>query len=364
MVNKSKKYLIEAKKTILNTNMLLSKNPDTILQKSWPSYYEVAKDTYVTSVDGKKYLDMTCLVGQNTLGYRNQELNRHLKKVIDKGNMTSLNCPEEVELTKVLLKLHRWADMAKYTRSGGEANALAIRIARCYSTNHNVAICGYHGWHDWYLAANLQNKNHLKKHLFGNIISKGVNKNLKNTVFQFSYGNILELKKIHKKNKIGIVKMEVCRNRLPDIKFLKEVRNYTKKNNIVLIFDECTTGFRYNLGGVHLITGINPDIAIFGKAIGNGYAINAIIGKKEFMNAAKESFISSTFWSERIGFAAAIKTIEIMKKKKHWLLLRKNGKYLRDGMNSLLTKYNFDYEISEFLPILSITLKKISLDSE
>ena len=290
MINKSKRYLKAAKKTILNSNMLLSKNPETILQRDWPSYFKTAYDTHVVSIDGKKFIDMTCLVGQNTLGYRNKELNQYLKKIIDQGNMSSLNCPEEVDLTKILLDLHRWADMAKYTRSGGEANAMAIRIARCYSKNQNVAICGYHGWHDWYLAANLKNKNQLKKHLFGNLASRGVHKNLKNTVFQFNYGNLSELKKITKKNNIGIVKMEVCRNKLPDINFLKEVRNFTKKNNIVLIFDECTTGFRYNLGGVHLITGINPDLAIFGKAIGNGYAINAIIGKKKNYGCCKRFF--------------------------------------------------------------------------
>jgi glutamate-1-semialdehyde 2,1-aminomutase len=358
MVNLNKKYLLQAKKIILNTNMLLSKNPDMISPNHWPTYFKKARNTNVTSLDGKIFLDMTCLVGHNTLGYGNTELNRYIKKVIDYGNMTSLNCPEEVDLTKSLLKIHKWAHMAKYTRSGGEANALAIRIARCSSKNDNVAVCGYHGWHDWYLAANLKKKKNLKNHLFENAPVKGVPKKLKGTTFQFEYGDISQLKKINKKNKIGIVKMEVCRNNLPNIKFLKEIRKFTKKEKIILIFDECTTGFRYNYGGIHLTTGVKPDLAIFGKAIGNGHAINAVIGKKEIMIAAKNSFISSTFWSERVGFAAALKTLEIMKKKKHWIILNRNGNYLRKKLKEILNKSDFDYQINNFPPIVTLSLKK------
>ncbi len=358
MVKKSKKYLIEAKKIILNSNMILSKNPDMILPNLWPGYFKKSFKSYVISLDGKKFLDMTCLVGQNTLGYGNKELSSHLKSIIDDGNMTSLNCPEEVELSKFLLKIHKWANVVKYTRSGGEANALAVRIARCFNDKDNIAICGYHGWHDWYLAANISNKENLKSHLFNNIQTKGVPKKLQDTTFQFDYGNIESLKKIYKEKNIGIVKMEVCRNNLPNIKFLKQVRKFTKEKNIVLIFDECTTGFRHNFGGIHLITGVNPDIAIFGKAIGNGHAINAIIGKKKFMNAAKNSFISSTFWSERIGFAAAVKTLKIMKSVKHWKTLIKNGNYLRKNIKEIFVKNEIDLVINEFPTIISLSLKK------
>lgn len=358
MVKKYKKYLRYAKNHILNTNMLLSKNPDMILPGLWPTYFNKAEGTYVFDLENKKYLDMTCLVGQSTLGYSNKKLESYIKKIISKGNISSLNCPEEVELTKKILKIHRWADVAKYTRSGGEANALAIRIARCSSKTDNIAICGYHGWHDWYLAANLKNKKSLNSHLFENLHSTGVPKKLINTVYQFNYGNITQLQMLHKKYKIGIIKMEVCRNTFPNINFLKAVRKFSKDNNIILIFDECTTGFRYNLGGVHLKTGINPDIAIFGKAMGNGYAINAVIGSKKIMLAAKNSFISSTFWTERIGFAAALKTIEIMEKTNHWKKLNKNGEYLRSSLKKIFEKNNLDYYINSFPPIITFGLKQ------
>ena len=272
--------------------------------------------------------------------------------------MTSLNCPEEVELTKKLINIHKWADQAKYTRSGGEANALAIRIARAYSSSDNVAICGYHGWHDWYMAANLKNNNQLSSHLFKYLEPSGVPKKLKNTTFKFDYGDFEKIKRLHHKFKLGIVKMEVCRNNLPNKDFLVKVRNFTKKNNIVLIFDECTTGFRYNYGGVHLTTGVNPDIAIFGKALGNGFAINAILGKKKIMQKAKKSFISSTFWTERIGFSAAIKNLEILRKNKSWEKLNSNGNYLRKKISELFIKMGFEFKINSFPPIVSFSLKK------
>ena len=356
--NKNKKILKYAQKHILNTNMLLSKNPDMILPELWPTYYNKSKNTSVWDLNNKKYIDMTCLVGQSILGYTNSELNKYLKKIIDKGNMTSLNCPEEVELTKKLINIHKWADQAKYTRSGGEANALAIRIARAYSSSDNVAICGYHGWHDWYMAANLKNNNQLSSHLFKYLEPSGVPKKLKNTTFKFDYGDFEKIKRLHHKFKLGIVKMEVCRNNLPNKDFLVKVRNFTKKNNIVLIFDECTTGFRYNYGGVHLTTGVNPDIAIFGKALGNGFAINAILGKKKIMQKAKKSFISSTFWTERIGFSAAIKNLEILRKNKSWEKLNSNGNYLRKKISELFIKMGFEFKINSFPPIVSFSLKK------
>jgi len=329
-----------------------------ILPELWPTYYSKSKDTFVWDLNNKRYIDMTCLVGQSPLGYTNSELNRYLKKIIDKGNITSLNCPEEVDLTRKLIEIHKWADLAKYTRSGGEANALAIRIARAYSSNDNVAICGYHGWHDWYMAANLSNKNQLSSHLFKQLETTGVPKKLKNTTFKFEYGDFDEIIKLHRKFKLGVVKMEVCRNNLPDIDFLSKVRNFTKKNNIVLIFDECTTGFRYNYGGVHLTTGIYPDIAIFGKALGNGYAINAILGKRKIMQKAKKAFISSTFWTERIGFSAAIKNLEILKRDKSWKKLNSNGSYLREQISKILTKSELEFNINSFPPIVSFSLRK------
>ena len=158
----------------------------------------------------------------------------------------------------------------------------------------------------------------LKEHLLPGLEVNGVPKSLKNTTFPFHYNDIKGLKKIINNQDIGVVKMEVTRNIKPNINFLKSVKNLANENGLILIFDECTSGFRESFGGIHLKYGINPDLAIFGKALGNGYAITAILGTRIVMEEAQKSFISSTFWTERVGATAALKTLEIMERDKTW----------------------------------------------
>ena len=313
--------------------MLLSKRPQLFLPNQWPTYFKKAKGCKIWGIDNNEYLDVSLMgVGTNILGYSHTEVDNAVRKVIDKGNMSTLNCPEEVYLSEKLIKLHPWSEMVKLTRSGGEANAVAIRIARAAVKKDKVAICGYHGWHDWYLAANLKNKDKLKRHLLPDLEINGVPKSLRNSTFTFEYNNLEQFKKLIKKHDIGVVKMEVSRNQKPKNNFLKEIRKITESKGIVLIFDECTSGFRENHGGLHLKYNVIPDIAIFGKALGNGYAINAIVGKKEFMNHAQSTFISSTFWTERIGPTAALKTLDVMKKIKSWKFITEQGaKVKKDG---------------------------------
>lgn len=147
--------------------------------------------------------------------------------------------------------------------------------------------------------------------------------------------------------------MEVGRNSLPNIKFLKSVRKLATEKNIILIFDECTTGFRRNLGGLHLSTGVNPDILLLGKALGNGYAINAILGKKKIMLKAQESFISSTFWTERIGYVAALQTLKLMEKNKPWKIICKNGRYIKQEWQRVAKKNNLQINVNGIDAIIS-----------
>ena len=203
--------------------MMLSKKPDLFLPEKWPAYFSKTKGCKVWDLDGREYIDLSIMgVGTNILGYNNIEVDEAVKKTIRKGNMSTLNCPEEVYLTEKLLRMHPWADMAKFTRSGGEANAVAVRIARAAAKNVNIAVCGYHGWHDWYLAANIGNNSNLNKHLLKGLNTLGVPKQLKKTVFPFNYNNLDELEKIIKTKKIGIIKMEVSRNFEPNNNFLKK----------------------------------------------------------------------------------------------------------------------------------------------
>ena len=289
--------------------------------------FSKTKGIDVWDLNKRKFSDMSTMgVGTNLLGYSIKQIDNAVIKTIKKGNLSTLNCPEEVSLSEKLLELHPWFGKVKFARTGGEANSIAIRIARSNTKKQNVAICGYHGWHDWYLAANLKNKKNLDKHLLKGLTPLGVSKKLKNTSFPFNYGDIKGLKDLIYKKNIGIIKMEVCRSSKPNLRFLKEVKNLCTKNQIILIFDECTTGFRECLGGMHKKIKIYPDILILGKTLGNGYAITAVLGKEKLMNNSSKSFISSTFWTERIGPIAGLKTIELMEKIKPWKKVNTIGK--------------------------------------
>ena len=344
---KGQKLYKKAKKLIPGGTMLLSKRPEMFLPNQWPSYFKKAKGCRVWDLDGIEYIDMSIMgIGTNTLGYGNPEVDDAVRKIIDHGNMSTFNCPEEVYLAERLIELHPWSDMVRLARSGGEANSIAIRIARAATGKDKVAICGYHGWHDWYLSANISNDSNLDNHLLPDLEPKGVPSNLQGTVFPFYYNDLHGLNKIINENEIGVIKMEVVRSVLPDNGFLQSVRDIANKNGIVLIFDECTSGFRETFGGIHKKYGVNPDMMMLGKTLGNGYAITAVLGKDEIMSAAEETFISSTFWTERIGPTAALKTLEIMEKQKSWEQVTSTGKLIGSRWEKLGKKYDLPIEIS------------------
>ena len=315
---KSQKLLKKAKKIIPGGNQLLSKRAEIFAPNIWPTYFKRAKGCEICDLNGKKYYDFAGMgVTACLLGYADNYVNTKVKLAIDKASLTTLNSKDEIKLAESLLKIHRWADMAKFCKSGGEACLVAIRLARSLSKKQNIAFCGYNGWHDWYLSANLKNEKNLDNQLLPGLKTLGVNKTYTNTMFPFFYNDIESLNKIlKKKNDIGIIIMEPMRFVKPKNNFLKKVKYLAKKKGLILIFDEITSGFHDNLGGLHLKFGINPDLAIFGKALGNGFPISAIIGKKKIMQKANETFISSTMWTEQIGFVAANATLEKLKKKK------------------------------------------------
>jgi glutamate-1-semialdehyde 2,1-aminomutase len=330
-----------AKTIIPGGNMLLSKRAEMFLPEQWPSYFSKAKGCQVWDLDGKQFTDMSIMgIGTNILGYGHNEVDEAVRQTINAGNMSTFNCPEEVYLAEKLVEMHPWSDMVRFARSGGEANAIAIRIARAASGRDKVAICGYHGWHDWYLSANLGDDENLAGHLLPGLDPKGVPQNLRGTVFPFNYNNFEELEALVNKHEIGVIKMEVVRNKGPENNFLHKVRKLASERNIVLIFDECTSGFRQTFGGLHKMYGVEPDIAMFGKALGNGYAITAILGRRNVMEAAQSTFISSTFWTERVGPSAALKTLEVMERTKSWDQITSAGLIIREGWQQLADKYD------------------------
>lgn len=352
-MGKGQKLWKRAKQIIPGGNMLLSKRAEMFLPDQWPAYFSKAKGCKVWDLDGNQYIDMSIMgIGTNTLGYGHPEVDEAVRKTVDAGNMSTFNCPEEVYLAEKLLELHPWADMVRFARTGGEANAIAIRIARAASGKEKVAICGYHGWHDWYLAANLGDDKNLAGHLLPGLEPKGVPSSLRDTVFPFNYNRYDELELLVNNNDIGVIKMEVSRNQGPEKGFLEKTRKLATERGIVLIFDECTSGFRQTLGGLHKLYGVEPDMAMFGKALGNGYAITATIGRRDIMEAAQTSFISSTFWTERIGPTAALKTLEVMEREKSWEKITKTGNQVRNAWESLAKNHDLDLQTSG-LPAIS-----------
>jgi glutamate-1-semialdehyde 2,1-aminomutase len=343
----------KAKRLIPGGNMLLSKRPEIFLPEQWPAYFSKAKGARIWDLDGRELIDMSIMgVGANTLGYGDDRVDAAVIRTVTQGNMSTLNAPEEVELAERLVALHPWADMARFARTGGEANAVAIRIARAASGRDSVAICGYHGWHDWYLASNLGEDDSLAGHLLPGLDPQGVPKSLRGTVFPFAFNDAAALEALIATGKIGVIMMEVARTFDPSPAFLQQVRNLATANGIVLIFDECTSGFRQSFGGLHKLYGVDPDMAVFGKALGNGYAITAVIGRRAVMEAAQNSFISSTFWTERIGSTAALATLDVMAEVQSWDTITRIGRDITARWLALAAKHGLSITTSG-LPALT-----------
>lgn len=343
-----------AKGRIPGLSQLLSKRPDMFSYGVWPGYFSKAKGIEVWDLDGNRYLDMSIGgIGANILGYADPDVDAAVKSAIDKGSSSSLNCPEEVELADLLCELHPWAQKVRYARTGGESMAIAVRIARAYTGKDKIAFCGYHGWHDWYLSANLGTENALGEHLISGLEPAGVPKGLTGTAFPFRYNQTNELEEILAANRgeIAAIVMEPIRNAAPEPGFFDSIKELAKENGSVLIVDEISAGFRMNTGGAHLKLGLEPDIAVFSKALGNGYPIAAIIGKAQVMDAAQKTFISSTCWTERIGPVAAIATIRKHRKYDVGKHLVKIGQMVQDGWHDLFSKHEIKIHTGGISPM-------------
>jgi glutamate-1-semialdehyde 2,1-aminomutase len=300
-----------AKEIIPGATQLLSKRVELHAPEQWPAYYSDAEGATVTDLDGNEYIDMSYMgIGACVLGYNHDTVDAAVRDAVNAGVMSTLNPPQEVELAEELVSMHDWADMVRFGRPGGEAVAMAVRLARAYTGAETVAFCGYHGWHDWYLAANLETDENLEGHLLPGLAPAGVPQSLEGTSKPFEYNDIDKLERIVDENDIGAVVMEPIRYAEPVDGFLERVEEITDDHDIPLIVDEITSGFRVSAGGYHQHLGLEPDIAVYGKALGNGYPISAIVGSEAVMDMAQESFISSTFWTERMGPSAALATIE------------------------------------------------------
>jgi len=316
-------------------------------------------------LDGNKFVDMAQMgIGAAILGYCNEEVDLAVKRVIDGGVSTTLNAQEEVLLAEKLLELNPFAKGVKFARTGGEAMAVAVRIARAFTGKDKVAFSGYHGWSDWYLAANLSGDNNLSEHLLPGLSPLGVPQGLKETAIPFKYNDPDDFNRTIKNNPdIGTIVIEGARYDFPTQEFLDTIQKTAKEKDIVIILDEITSGWRITDGGVYKTNGFRPDLVVYGKGMGNGYAISAIVGKKTVMDMAQETFISSTFWTERVGFAAALKTIEVIKREKVWEHLIHIGTLIGDGWLKLAEKHDLNLYVTDFKPLITMKLGYGELNS-
>ena len=345
-MSKSLSLQNQAKDRIPGMTQLLSKRPDMFSLGAWPGYFSKAKGAQVWDLDGRKYLDMSIAgIGACVLGYADDDVDDAVIRSIRNGVASSLNCPEEVELAEQLCSLHPWADMVRYTRSGGEAMSVAVRLARAATGRDVVAFCGYHGWMDWYLAANLAEDSALDGHLIPGLAPAGVPRGLSGTAFPFRYNHLGELEDLNTKfaDKLAAIVMEPIRSEPPLPGFIDGVRKIADQSGAVLIMDEISAGLRYCTGGAHMVlhNGVTPDMAVFSKALGNGYAIAAVIGKRPVMGAAQRTFISSTNWTERVGPTAALATLEKHKREKASEQFLRHGSRIQQGWQKIGTGYGF-----------------------
>jgi glutamate-1-semialdehyde 2,1-aminomutase len=343
-----------AKTRIPGGTQLLSKRPELMLPELWPAYYQRAIGAEIWDLDGNRFIDFTHNgVGSCLLGYADPDVNQAVKTVIDNGSMTSLNPPEEIELADLLCELHPWAEMVRYARTGGEAMAIAVRLARASTGRDKVAFCGYHGWNDWYLAANLGETSALDGHLLPGLSPRGVPRGLLGTALAFHYNDLAGLERIlaEHRDEIAAIVMEPIRSDPPQPGFLDGVRAAASQHDAVLIIDEITAGFRLATGGAHLVLGVVPDLAVFAKGMSNGYPMAAIIGTAKYMNAAQETFVSSTYWTERIGPAAALATINKHLRLDLPKLLAERGERVRQIWSRAAAEAEITIKISGTAPL-------------
>jgi len=305
----------KAKTIFPGGTQLLSKRPEMAAPNQWPAYFREARGCEIWDLDGRHYYDCGMHgIGATLLGFRDPDVTRAVQRRVALGAFCTLNPADEVELAERLCAIHPWAQQARFVRGGGEAMAVAVRIARATTNRSAVAVCGYHGWHDWYLAANLGESDALDGHLLPGLDPRGVPQELRGTNFTFSYNQREPFDRIMDQHghRIAAVVMEPRRFQEPEPGFLEHIRERAHQAGALLIFDEITIGWRLCYGGAHLRLGTEPDIAVFGKTLSNGHLMGAVIGTPHAMQGAHDSFISSTYWTEGVGPAAALATLEKM----------------------------------------------------
>ncbi len=314
---------------------LVSRRPNRVAYGVSPIYAARAQGARFWDVDGFEYVDWISGIGAILLGYADPVVDEAVRRQIADGTMYSVNHELEIELAEELCRDIPCAEMVRYAKSGGEACAMAVRIARGATGRDKVLFCGYHGWHDWYMAANLDADASLNSHLFPGIEPIGVPRSLAGTAIPFPQGDPAALGELldRHRGEVAAVIMEPLRSEWPAEGYLASVAKLTREHGVALIFDEISAGLRFGPGGAQGRLGVTPDMAVFAKSISNGYPMAAVVGRREVMEPAARMFLSSTYWSDTIGLQAALTTMREARRRNVSQQLETYGAELKQGLN-------------------------------
>jgi len=334
-VDRSQALFTRAAQLIPGGTQLVSRRPTRFAAGVSPVYYARAKGARFWDVDGNEYVDWASGIGAIILGYGDEAVDEAVRAEIARGPTTSINCELEVELAEELVRTFPSAEMVRYTKCGGEACAVAVRIARGTTGREKILFCGYHGWHDWYLAANLDRESSLDAHLLPGIEPIGVPQGLAGTALPFPYGDVAALGErfdAHR-GQVAAVIMEPLRSEMPPEGYLAAVARLCRDHGALLIFDEISSGLRFGMQGVQGAVGVTPDMTVLAKSISNGFPMGMVVGSRAAMEPAGRMFISSTYWSDSIGLAAALTTIRELRRRDTASYLRAFGERLQKAIN-------------------------------
>jgi glutamate-1-semialdehyde 2,1-aminomutase len=338
-ISKSLELYARANKLIPGRTQLISRRASQFANGVSPVYADHAKGSRFVDVDGNEYIDWVNAVGAVILGHADDVVDRAVKAQIDRGSLYTLNGPLEIDLAEELVETIPSAEMVRYTKAGGEACAVAARIARGTTNRDVILFCGYHGWHDWYQSANYLVDPESGEYPFAGIEPTGVPRALAGTAIPFTYGDTAMLEALFDEHagKVAAVMMEPVRSELPDPGYLKAVQALSRKNGAVLIFDEVSCGWRLRVGGVQEYFGVTPDMTVVAKAMSNGYPMGAVVGSQEVMEPAGRMFVSSSYWSDNTGLAASLTTIRELKKRDSERRFEEIGESLRTTIDQAIT---------------------------
>ena len=355
-MNLTQRRYEQAKELIPGGVQLLSKKPEMYDGAHWPAYHSKAKGCEVWDLDGNHYYDFTSNgIGACLLGFAYEPVVEAVTRKIQSGSMCSQNPVEEVLLAEKLCQIHPWAEQVRFARGGGEITSVAVRIARATTGRDVVAICGYHGWADCYIAVNLGETADMRGKVLDGMCPDGVPEALRATTVGFNFDSFEEFDRIISQygDRLACVIVETARSSDPAPGFMEHIRKETKRVGAIMIMDEITVGWRNNYGGYHLKLGVTPDMAIYGKCLGNGHPISAVIGTKAAMEGAKRAFISSTYWTESVGPTAALVALEEMERTRVWEHVWNAGQEVTDVWKNLGKKHGLPIHTGDCFPTLN-----------